>query len=188
MTDSPTSEAITPPTPTPVSPPMSPQALFAELDRLAIPHRTVEHPALHTVVESQALRGDLPGGHTKNLFLKDKKGQRFLVSMEEEAEVDLKTLHTRIGGKGRVSFAGADDMMALLGVAPGSVTLFGIINDGGGAVRVFVDEGLLAHEMINAHPLVNTATTTVRTADMMRFLDAFGHRPTILNRDGEMPS
>ncbi|MCU0832744.1 MAG: prolyl-tRNA synthetase associated domain-containing protein [Rhizobiaceae bacterium] len=162
--------------------PLSPEALFAELAHLGITHETVTHPPLHTVEESKALRGALPGGHTKNLFLKDKKGRHFLVSMEEDCAVDLKTLHTRIGGTGRVSFGNSEDMMRLLGVIPGSVTLFGVINDHHGEVTVFIDEGLLAHEMINAHPLTNEATTTLATADMLRFLDACGHAAQVLAR------
>jgi Ala-tRNA(Pro) deacylase len=157
--------------------------LLAALDQLGIAHQTVRHPALHTVAESQALRGTLPGGHTKNLFLKDKKSRHFLVSMEEDAVVDLKTLHTRIGGSGRLSFGSADDMERLLGVRPGAVTLFGAINDKGGDVTVFIDEGLLAHDAINAHPLTNEATTTIATADMLRFLEAYGHAPATLSRE-----
>jgi Ala-tRNA(Pro) deacylase len=161
----------------------TPDTLLAELDRMGIIHATVRHPPLHTVEESKALRGALPGGHTKNLFLKDKKGRHFLVSLEEDCVVDLKTLHTRIGGTGRVSFGNAQDMQAFLGVSPGAVTLFGAINDTGGAVTVFIDEGLLAHDMINAHPLTNEATTTVSTADMLRFLEATGHAPAVLKRE-----
>jgi Ala-tRNA(Pro) deacylase len=160
----------------------TPDDLFAALDQLAIAHRTVTHPALFTVDQSQALRGSLEGGHTKNLFIKDKKGRHFLVTMEESAVVDLKTLHTRIGGQGRVSFGNADDMLELLGVTPGSVTLFGVINDRAHQLTVFIDEGLLAHALINAHPLVNTATTTIATADMLRFLRSTGHEPHVLAR------
>jgi Ala-tRNA(Pro) deacylase len=163
-------------------PPLTTDALFAELAHLGIPQETVLHPPLHTVEQSKALRGALSGGHTKNLFLKDKKGRHFLVSMEEDCAVDLKSLHTRIGGTGRVSFGNAEDMMRLLGVAPGSVTLFGVINDHAREVTVFIDEGLVAHDMINAHPLTNEATTTIATADMLRFLESCGHAARILPR------
>jgi Ala-tRNA(Pro) deacylase len=166
----------------PATPPLTPDALFAELGHLGIAHETVSHPPLFTVEQSKALRGTLQGGHTKNLFVKDKKGRHFLVTMEEDQGVDLKTLHTRIGGTGRVSFGNAEDMMAMLGVMPGSVTLFGVINDHAHGVTVFIDEGLLAHEWINAHPLTNEATTTVATADMLRFLRSTGHEPHVLAR------
>ncbi|EAB6717845.1 prolyl-tRNA synthetase associated domain-containing protein [Salmonella enterica subsp. enterica serovar Virchow] len=149
-----------------------------------IAERTVDHPPLATVADSQALRGQIEGGHTKNLFLKDKKGRHFLVSVEEDAVVDLKTIHQAIGGSGRVSFGNAEAMMAYLGVKPGAVTLFGAANDPEGQVTVVIDEALLAHETINAHPLVNTATTAVSRNDMLRFLELVGHKPLVLKVAG----
>lgn len=156
------------------------QELLADLTRLGIEHHTLDHEALFTVEQSKALYGNMPGGQTKNLFIKDKKGRHFLVAMEHDAVVDLKTIHTRIGGQGRVSFGNADDMMEFLGVMPGSVTLFGIINDTSNQVTVYIDEGLLAHVKINAHPLTNEATTNLATADMLKFLEAHGHYAEIL--------
>lgn len=153
------------------------------LDFLAannIESRTVEHPPLATVSDSQNLRGQIDGGHTKNLFLKDKKGRHFLVSVEEDAIVDLKTIHQAIGGSGRVSFGNAEAMQDYLGVTPGAVTLFGAINDTTGQVTIVIDEGLLAHDPINAHPLVNTATTSVARSDMLRFLELVSHKPLVL--------
>ena len=158
------------------------QELLDDLTRLGIAHHTLDHEALFTVEQSKALYGKMPGGQTKNLFIKDKKGRHFLVAMEHDAVVDLKTIHTRIGGQGRVSFGNADDMMAYLGVVPGSVTLFGIINDIENNVTVFIDEGLLAHDKINAHPLTNEATTNLATADMLTFLEAHDHKAQILPR------
>jgi Ala-tRNA(Pro) deacylase len=162
--------------------PMTPEDLLARLDALGIAHTTVRHAPLFTVEQSKTVQKGLEGGHTKNLFVKDKKGRHFLVSMEQDAVVDLKTIHTAIGGQGRVSFGNADDMMAMLGVVPGSVTLFGVINDIAHQVTVFIDEGLLAHDMINAHPLTNEATTSIATADMLRFLASVGHEARILPR------
>jgi Ala-tRNA(Pro) deacylase len=164
------------------APALTPDQLLADLTGLGIAHHTVAHEALFTVEQSKALYEHMPGGQTKNLFIKDKKGRHFLVAMEHDAVVDLKTIHTRLGAQGRVSFGNADDMLAYLGVTPGSVTLFGAINDTGGQVTVFIDEGLLAYDTINAHPLTNEATTNVATADMLRFLDAHGHQPQILPR------
>jgi Ala-tRNA(Pro) deacylase len=158
------------------------QQLLDELTRLGIAHHTLDHEALFTVEQSKALYGKMPGGQTKNLFIKDKKGRHFLVAMEHNAVVDLKTIHSRIGGQGRVSFGNAEDMMAFLGVMPGSVTLFGIINDKDSQVTVFVDEALLAYDKINAHPLTNEATTNLATADMLRFLEENGHKAEILPR------
>src|SRR5262249_50264414 len=102
-----------------------PDDLFALLDRLGIPHTTVRHPPLFTVEESQSLRGQIAGGHTKNLFLKDKRGALYLVSALEDAEIDLKALHRRLGASGRFSFGSAEQMRATLGVEPGAVTPFG---------------------------------------------------------------
>src|SRR5882724_10184287 len=120
-----------------------PSALFAFLDQLGIAHRTVSHPALFTVEQSQSLRGTIPGGHTKNLFLKDKKGALFLVTALEDAEIELKSLHRRFGATGRFSFGSADAMLETLGVAPGSVTPFGVINDTAHQVTVVLDEALM---------------------------------------------
>jgi Ala-tRNA(Pro) deacylase len=162
----------------------TPEDLFARLAELGIAVRTVEHPPLFTVAESKSLRGELDGGHTKNLFLKDKKGRYFLVSVEEDAPVDLKTIHQHIGASGRVSFGSAERLMEYLGVLPGSVTLFGVINDAGKAVQVVIDADLAAHEVINAHPLTNEATTAIGRDDLLRFLQAEGHSPLILKVTG----
>ena len=158
--------------------------LFETLDKLGIHTSTIEHPPLHSVSESREKRGEIIGGHTKNLFLKDKKGRVFLVVAEESRQVDLKGLHRRIGGSGRLSFAGPDQMIALLGVTPGSVTAFGVLNDTDGVVTVVLDEGLLMHDMVNCHPLTNTATTTLATADLMAFLKSTGHEPLVMALDG----
>ena len=136
--------------------------LFAFLDRLGIAHTTVKHPPLFTVEESQALRGQIPGGHTKNLFLKDKKGAHFLVVAPEDAKIGLKDLHRLLGATGRFSFASADAMRAMLGVEPGSVTPYVAIN-----------------ATLNFHPLVNTMTTAIASEDLMKFLRATGHEPRI---------
>ena len=159
--------------------PASPDDLFAFLDRLGIPHPTVTHAALFTVEESQALRGEIPGGHTKNLFLKDKKGALFLVTALEDAAIELKSLHRRLGASGRFSFGSADLMRATLGVEPGAVTPFAAINDRAGRVIVVLDAMLMAHTTINAHPLVNTMTTTLARGDLLKFLAATGHAPRV---------
>src|SRR5437016_2291462 len=114
----------------------TPDELFAFLDRLGIAHTTVSHPPLFTVEQSQALRGTIPGGHTKNLFLKDKKGALYLVSALEDATIELKSLHRLVGASGRFSFGPADLLREALGVEPGAVTPFGAINDAGGRVTI----------------------------------------------------
>lgn len=154
--------------------------LYARLDSLAIAHRTVHHDPVFTVEEAQAVRETVSGAHTKNLFVKDKKGKLFLLVLEETAEVDLKRVHTVIGAQGRVSFAKADLLLRHLGVTPGSVTALAAMNDDEQAVTIVIDEALLTHETVNAHPLANDATTSLASADLLRFLDACGHRPAIL--------
>ena len=159
--------------------PTTPAELFAFLDRLEIVHTTVSHPPLFTVEQSRALRGKVPGGHTKNLFLKDRRGAFFLVVALEDAAIDLKGLHRRLGATGRFSFGSADALRELLGVEPGSVTPFAAINDVGGKVAVVLDAAMLANETLNCHPLVNTMTTSISRNGLVKFLDSCGHAPRI---------
>jgi Ala-tRNA(Pro) deacylase len=159
--------------------PATPAELFAFLDRLHIAYTTVSHPALFTVEQSRAWRGTIAGGHTKNLFLKDKSGAYYLVVACEDAVVDLKGLHRRLGAKGRFSFASAEALQDLLGVNPGSVTPFAAINDVSGKVMVVLDKVMLNHDILNYHPLVNTMTTSIPRGGLMRFLTACGHEPRI---------
>jgi Ala-tRNA(Pro) deacylase len=164
----------------------TPDSLFAALDSMGIVHETVSHPALFTVEQSKELRGGIPGAHTKNLFLKDKKGRLFLVTAVENTVVDLKRLHEIVGGSGRLSFGNPEQLMAHLGVAPGSVTAFGVVNDTAGAVTMIIDQRLADYERINCHPLVNTMTTGVSYADLLTFLHTTGHTPQVL-KVGEGP-
>ena len=165
--------------------PASPDDLFAHLRDLGIETTTVSHPPLFTVADSQALRGKIEGGHTKNLFLKDKKDNFFLITADEEATVDLKSIHGVIGAASRVSFGKPEQMMDYLGVIPGAVTAFGVINDTQGQVTLILDAALAAHDVINAHPLTNDATTSIATADLKRFVEATGHGWHVLNLAGE---
>jgi Ala-tRNA(Pro) deacylase len=158
--------------------PATPDDLFAFLDRLGIAHKTATHAPLFTVEQSQALRGTIPGGHTKNLFLKDKKDAVFLVVAPEDGHVDLKTLHHKLGAA-RFSFGSADLMLELLGVSPGAVTAFGVINDTARRVNIVLDAGLMEHTIINCHPLVNTMTTSIARDDLLTFFRATGHAPRI---------
>jgi Ala-tRNA(Pro) deacylase len=164
--------------------PLTPDELFTALDRLGIPHRTVKHPPLFTVEQSRALRGQIPGGHTKNLFLRDKKHAIFLVVALESAEIDLKSLHRRLGAGGRFSFGSSDLMQEVLGVAPGAVTPFGVINDGAGRVTVVLDAPMMEHTTLNYHPLDNTMTTSIARDDLVKFLESTGHPPRIARVSG----
>jgi Ala-tRNA(Pro) deacylase len=167
--------------------PASPDDLLAYLAMLGVETETVDHPALHTVEDSRALRGDIPGGHTKNLFVKDKRGQFFLLVLGETTAVDLKRVHEKIGAQGRVSFGSAEILEEVWGVQPGAVTPFGAINDQAGRVRVVLDEAMMRHERLNFHPLINTRTTGLATADLLKFLRATGHQPLVvaLGRESE---
>ncbi len=159
--------------------PASPEELFAFLDRLGIAHPTVNHPPLFSVEQSRALRGTIPGEHTKNLFLRDKKGGLYLVVVLEDAVIELKSLHRRLGATGRFSFGSAARLREALGVEPGAVTPFAAINDPSGRVTMVLDSAMMEHDTLNYHPLRNTMTTTIRRDDLVRFLEATGHQPRI---------
>ena len=151
------------------------------LNTLGIEVKTVTHPPLFTVADSQNLRGEIAGGHTKNLFLKDKKDNFFLVTVEEDAVVDLKTIHTLIGAASKVSFGKPEKLLEYLGLIPGAVSVLGAVNDTEHKVSIILDEALMRHEIINAHPLTNEATTSIHRDDLLKFLEATGHEPRIVS-------
>jgi len=159
--------------------PATREELFARLLSLGIETETRDHAPVHTVEEARALRGEIAGGHCKNLFLKDDKGQIWLIVCLEDAQVDLKAAPAKIGSR-RLSFGKPELLMEVLGVEPGSVTPFGLINDTGQRVNVVLDAAMMAHERLNYHPLQNTATTTIRAADLVTFIRACGHEPRIV--------
>jgi Ala-tRNA(Pro) deacylase len=159
---------------------MTPASLLSRLEALGYATKTVEHEAVFTVAESRFIKETIPGGHTKNLFLKDKKGSIFLVTAQSETKIDLKRLHETIGASGRVSFGSADLLREVLGVEPGSVTPLALINDREGRVSFVLDETLLRYEVINVHPLVNTMTTALAASDLLAFARETGHEPRVL--------
>ena len=155
--------------------------LFAFLDSLGIETTTQDHRPVFTVAESEGIHDAIPGGHTKNLFLKDKKGNLFLVVALHDAEIDLKSIHQKIGAQGRVSFGKADLLMEVLGVEPGSVTPFALINNRAARrVTPVLDAAMMAVDPLNYHPLQNTATTTISADDLKRFVEACGHELRVL--------
>jgi Ala-tRNA(Pro) deacylase len=166
--------------PPPPAAPADRDALFAWLDQLGIAHRTVEHPPVFTVAESERIKADLPGGHTKNLFLKDKKGNVLLISAAHDTEVALKQLHRRLGC-GRLSFGKPELLREMLGVEPGSVTAFALVNDPDRRVRFVLDAALMETDPLNFHPMRNDATTAVSRDDFLRFLRALGREPEIVD-------
>lgn len=163
-------------------PPATPEQLFARLDALGIRTTTVTHPPMFTVADSQALRGTLAGTHCKCLFLRDKKGGMWLVATAEDRAVDLKALAAKLGA-GRLSFGSPERLMTHLGVVPGAVTPFALINDPGGSVTPVIDRALLDTGIVNFHPLANTMTTSIRPADLIRFIAA-SHAPLICDLGG----
>ena len=156
--------------------------LFAYLDRLGIVHATTDHEPIFTVAEGEHIKAALPGLHTKNLFLKPRKSEAlYLLCAEGHAEVAINRLHRHLGCR-RLSFGSAEVMEEVLGVTPGSVTLFGLINDRDRRVELLVDEALAKADIVNFHPLLNDATTAISGADMLRFAEATGHPARVLSR------
>jgi len=154
--------------------------LLAFLTALDIAFDAVDHPPVFTVEEAQSLRGTIAGTHSKNLFIKDKKGRLFLLVAREKAVIDLKRVHEKIGAQGRVSFGSAEQLETVFGVKPGSVTPFGAINDTGRRVTIVLDKELVAQARLNFHPLVNTRTIGLSSAGLLKFLAATGHEPRII--------
>jgi Ala-tRNA(Pro) deacylase len=160
--------------------PKTAQDLYALFEANGIAWRTTEHPAVFRVEEGHEIKSAMPGGHTKNLFLKDAKDQLWLVCALGETQVDLKSL-PKVIGSARLSFGSAALMEEVLGVTPGSVTIFALINDVDRRIRLVLDAALLDHEIVNFHPLANTATTAVSNSDLTRFVDALGYEPTVVD-------
>jgi len=162
----------------------TPDDLFAFLDSLGVETSTVTHPPLHTVEESRALRGDLPGAHIKNLFLKDKKGKLFLLTCLEDRNVNMKTLD-KVIGSARLSFGKPELLREVLGVKPGAVTPFSLINDRGEGPQVTfaMDAALQESEVIHAHPLHNEATTAISSEGLKTFIAACGHSALLVDFD-----
>lgn len=156
--------------------------LFARLTDLGVGFTRHDHPPLFTVDDSKALRGSLPGGHCKNLFLRDKKGAMWLLVCLEDRAIDLKALGAHLGGA-RLSFGSPDRLMRVLGVTPGAVSPFTLINDSQVAVQVLLDAEMLRHDPLNYHPLRNDMTIAVSPDGLMRFIEACGHRPTVVDLD-----
>lgn len=165
--------------------PTSPDQLLARLAELGIATQTKDHAPVFTVEESQGLRGELPGGHIKNLFLRNRKEDMWLVTVEESRRVDLKALGEKLtgetGGAAKLSFGSADRLMTYLGVVPGAVTPFAVINDKNRKVKMVLDKHLLDCHPVNAHPLVNFKTTAIAPQDLVKFLEAEGHKPQLLD-------
>src|SRR3954454_15817024 len=165
------------------APPSDP---FTLLNRLNAATSTIDHPPVHTVEEALPYWSKLEGVHTKNLFLKDAKGVLWLVTAPTDRAIDLKSLHKRIGAK-RLSFANGDLLLEVLGVRQGAVSPLALINDRAGRVRLVLDAGLMEQPVVTCHPLVNTATTAIRTPDLLAYVRACGHDPLIVDLAAGLP-
>jgi Ala-tRNA(Pro) deacylase len=160
--------------------PFDPPRLLALLAGLGIEARTVPHEPVLTVSEARVATGHVPGCHCKNLFLEDRKGAAWLVVLPAERLLDLRALAAALGTR-RLSFASATRLQEALGLAPGSVSPFGVVNDGAGKVRVVLDRDLLARPALKFHPLANTSTTVISPEDLLRFLAETGHPPMLVD-------
>jgi len=155
------------------------QLLFDRFDELGIKVQTKSHEAAFTVEDARKLRGQIPGGHCKNLFLKDKKGVIWLIVCLEETVINLKTI-PKVIGSARLSFGNPDLMMEKLGITPGSVTPFALISDTENDVNVILEKSMMEHKLLNFHPLRNDQTTTIKSTDLLKFISSCGHHPQIL--------
>jgi len=154
--------------------------LLGRLDALDITHRTLSHAPVFTVDEARTLRGDLPGAHSKNLFLRDKKGSMWLLCCLADTKIDLRQTATVLGARS-LSFASRERLWRILGVTPGAVTPFAVINDREAAVRVVLDRRLLSYDLLNFHPLDNAQTTSLAPDDLLRFLRSEDHDPELID-------
>ncbi|MDQ3655629.1 MAG: prolyl-tRNA synthetase associated domain-containing protein [Chloroflexota bacterium] len=157
--------------------------LFQRFAELGISALTVPYPSHSTVEEGKQLRGAMPGIFTKNLLLRDRKNQYYLFSIHEDRILDLKTVRTQVGARGQMSFASAEQVTALLGVAPGALTPLALINDVTGAVTCVLDSSLLDVDQLNFHPLLNTESTGLRAGDLLALVRSTGREPVIIHLD-----
>ena len=159
--------------------PATKSELFALFDQLNIKTKTFDHEPVFTVEQAKKIHDNVPGGHCKNLFCKDEKGVLWLIVALEDSIIDLKAAPAKIGSK-RLSFGKPELLMEILGIEPGSVTPFSLINDKTNRVNVILDDAMMKHDLLNFHPLKNDATTTIANVDILTFIKACGHNPRIV--------
>ncbi len=166
--------------------PTSPEALFGKLEALGISYELHHHEAVYTVAESEKLDATIPGTHCRNLFLRDKKKKNFLLTLQNETDVDMKKLPPVIGSD-RLSFGSSDRLWEFLGVRPGSVCPFAIVNDTQQQVKMLLDKDMMESEIVNYHPLMNTMTVSLVPKDLLRFIESCGHVPHIVDLSPAKP-
>ncbi len=160
--------------------PITPEQLFACFDKIGISYDLYHHEAVYTVAESEKIDRDIPGTPCRNLFLRDKKKQNFLLVLQNDTEVDIKKLASVIGS-GRLSFGSAERLWEYLGVRPGSVCPFAVINDTEKQVKILLDQSMIETELVTYHPLLNTMSVSLSPADLLKFIEAAGHKPHIVD-------
>lgn len=166
--------------------PTSPESLMAKLESLSISYKLHHHQAVYTVEESEKLDRDIPGTHCRNLFLRDKKKKNYLVVLQNATEVDMKKLPPVIGSD-RLSFGSADRLWEFLGVRPGSVCPFAVVNDNEKQVKVLLDRSMMETDIVNYHPLLNTMTVSLKPADLIKFIEDCGHEAHIVDLSPARP-
>ncbi len=166
--------------------PTSPETLIENLKTLGLPHTVHEHDAVYTVAESKQIDAAIPGCHTRNMFLKDKKGAMFLITLRHDTLIDLKKL-SDVLGSGRFSFGSPERLWENLGVRPGSVTPFAIVNDKNHVVTLVLEEAMMGEEIVNYHPLINTMTVGLTPQHLLRYLDSIGVSPRIVDLSTAQP-
>ena len=160
--------------------PTTPESLIDKLESLNVVFTSHHHPPLRTVEDSKKYRDNMSGTHVKNLYLRDKKKRNYLIVAEEDRVIDLKSLHAIIGSD-RLSFGSADRLFEMLGVRPGAVSPFTLINDPEHQVSLSIDAELMMAERLYFHPLVNDMTLGVTPEGLSRFLAATGHQAQLIN-------
>lgn len=166
--------------------PTPPEALLARLKELGIRHSFFEHKPVFTVAEAETIEHDIPGTHCRNLFLRDRKKNNFLLCLQNATSVDIKKLAPVLGSD-KLSFGSPERLWEYLGVRPGSVCPFCIINDSHHQVKIFLDKSMMEDEILNFHPMVNTMTIGIAPADLVRFIESTGHAPYIVDLSAAAP-
>lgn len=160
--------------------PTSPESLLQKLENLGIEYVLHYHEAVYTVAESEKIDTDISGTHCRNLFLRDKKKKNFLLVLQNATQVDVKKLPSVIGSD-RLSFGSADRLWQYLGVRPGSVCPFSIVNDAEKQVKILLDKSMMETDIVNYHPLLNTMTVSLKPTDLVKFIEDCGHEAHIVD-------
>lgn len=166
--------------------PTSPESLMENLKAIGVDFTLHHHEAVFTVEESEKLDSEIPGTHCRNLFLRDKKKNNFLVVLQNGTEVDMKKLPPVIGSD-RLSFGSADRLWEYLGVRPGSVCPFAVVNDTDQQVKILLDKSMMETEVVNYHPLLNTMTVSLTPADLVKYIETTGHEAHIVDLSPAKP-